>query len=174
MASNRKNPHRYRERKPLAETGLSQFLFYLDQFTWGLTVNLIGGIGFLLLKLAGCQSERFHNAWIVYIDRKNFGGLSLGLFIFMNGQNRQPWHDDTRIHEYGHTIQCLLLGPLYWIVIALPSAIWCNFFAGYRKKHNVSYYKLYCESWANTWGEKWSAEKQSFSRVKRVKATKKM
>lgn len=174
MAEKRKNPHRYRERKPLAETGLSQFLFYLDQFTWGLTVNLIGGIGFLLFKLAGCRSERFHNAWIVYIDRKNFGGLSLGLFIFMNGQDRQPWHDDTRIHEYGHTIQCLLLGPLYWIVIALPSAIWCNFFAGYRKKHNVSYYKLYCESWANKWGEKWSAEKQSFSRVKRVKATKKM
>ena len=130
MAEKRKNPHRYRERKPLAETGLSQFLFYLDQFTWGLTVNLIGGIGFLLFKLAGCRSERFHNAWIVYIDRKNFGGLSLGLFIFMNGQDRQPWHDDTRIHEYGHTIQCLLLGPLYWVVIALPSAIWCNFSAG--------------------------------------------
>jgi hypothetical protein len=24
----------------------------------------------------------------------------------------------------------------------------------------VSYYKLYCESWANNWGQKWSGEKQ--------------
>ncbi len=28
--------------------------------------------------------------------------------------------------------------------------------AGYRKKNNVSYYKLYCEAWANAWGQKFS------------------
>ena len=40
--------------------------------------------------------------------------------------------------------------------IAIPSMIWCNCFAKYREKNNVSYYKLYCESWANIWGEKFS------------------
>ena len=36
-----------------------------------------------------------------------------------------------------------------------------NRVAKYREKNNVSYYKLYCESWANSWGEK-------FSQMKRV------
>lgn len=173
MAKKRKNPHAYKTPKPLAEKGFTRFLFYLDQFTWGLSVNLIGAIVFLIFKLQGCRSEKFCNAFIVYIDNKNFGGLSLGLFIFMNGKDQQPWKHDTRIHEYGHTIQCLLLGPLYWIVIALPSAVWCNFFANYRKKNNVSYYWLYCESWANVWGQKWSSDTQSFSALPKLKSTKK-
>lgn len=173
MAEKRKNPHRYREAKPLANKGWTKFFFYLDQLTWGLTVNLVGAVVFLICKIAGCRSERFCHAVIVYSNKKNFGGLSLGLFIFMNAKEDQPWKDDTQIHEYGHTIQCLLLGPLYWLVVALPSAIWCNFFAGYRKKHNISYYKLYCESWANKWGEKWSGKKQSFH-LPTVKATRKI
>ena len=173
MAEKRKNPHRYREAKPLANKGWTKFFFYLDQLTWGLTVNLVGAVVFLICKIAGCRSERFCHAVIVYSNKKNFGGLSLGLFIFMNAKEDQPWKDDTQIHEYGHTIQCLLLGPLYWLVVALPSAIWCNFFASYRKKHHISYYKLYCESWANKWGEKWSGKKQSFH-LPTVKATRKI
>ena len=79
----------------------------------------------------------------------------MGLFIFMKDREGvNPWSYNTRIHEYGHTWQCLLLGPLYYVVIALPSVIWCNFFAKYREKNNVSYYKLYCEAWANCWGQK--------------------
>jgi len=81
----------------------------------------------------------------------------MGLFIFMKDvPENEKWTYNTRIHEYGHTWQCLLLGPLYYIVIALPSMIWCNLFAAYRKKNNVSYYKVYCESWANAWGQKGS------------------
>jgi hypothetical protein len=34
--------------------------------------------------------------------------------------------------------------------------IWCNCFEGYRKKNNVSYYKLYCEAWANKLGQKFT------------------
>lgn len=170
----RKNPHAYKIQKPLASKGFARFMFYLWQFTWGLSVNLIGGLLFLIFKSKGCRWEKFCNAFIIYIDGKNFGGLSLGLFIFMNGKDQEPWRHDTRIHEYGHTIQCLLLGPLYWIVVALPSAIWCNYFDEYRKKNNVSYYWLYCESWANTWGQKWSLDKQSFNNLPKLRASKKV
>ena len=62
----------------------------------------------------------------------------MGLFIFIKDrEDVNPWTYNTRIHEYGHTWQCLLLGPLYYIVIALPSVIWCNFFAKYREKNNL-------------------------------------
>ena len=144
------------------KTDLIDFLFYLVQWTWGLTVNLAGGIAFLICsKIKGYRYQRFGYAYIVYVPWKG-GGLSLGLFIFMKDQHsNKKWTYNTRIHEYGHTWQCLLLGPLYWIVIAIHSFIWCNCFAKYREKNNVSYYKLYCESWANSWGEK-------FSHMKRV------
>ena len=142
------------KKTPRMTTGLSRYLFYFIQFSWGLPVNLIGGLVYLALY-PFCRHERFRNAFISYLPKK-FGGLSLGLFVFIAADRDPEWTRDPRIHEYGHTIQCLLLGPLYWVVIGIPSAVWCNCFEGYRKRRNVSYYALYCESWANKWGERWS------------------
>lgn len=148
--------------KKSVKTTVKSFLFYLVQWTWGLPVNLVGGIAYLICtKLLGRRWQHFGYARIVYLPW-NAGGLSLGLFIFMKDHHKnKKWTYNTRIHEYGHTWQCLLLGPLYYLVVALPSCIWCNFFEGYRKKHNVSYYKLYCESWANAFGQKFSKMKMT-------------
>lgn len=136
------------------------FLFYLIQWTWGLPVNIVGGTVYLICtKILKRESQKFGYAHIVYLPW-NAGGLSMGMFIFVKANAANPkWTYNTRIHEYGHTWQCLLLGPLYYIVIALPSVIWCNVLGGYRKKHNISYYKLYCEGWANIWGMKFSGLK---------------
>lgn len=144
--------------KSIAKSGFSRFLFYFVQFTWGLSVNLIGGIVFLIL-LKKYRHERFKNAFVTYVPG-NWGGVSLGLFIFMADKKGEGWTQNTKIHEYGHTIQCLFLGPFYWIIIALPSVVWCNLFRSYREKNKASYYKLYCESWANSLGVSWSGMKQ--------------
>jgi oligoendopeptidase F len=40
--------------------------------------------------------------------QENFGGVSIGIFIFMNPDRPEDWLHDTRIHEYGHTIQSLV------------------------------------------------------------------
>jgi hypothetical protein len=136
--------------------------FHLVQWTWGLPVNIMGGIAYLICtKALGYKHQKFGYANIVYMPWDQ-GGLSMGEFIFIRENHPDKiWAYNVRIHEYGHTWQCLLLGPLYYIVVALPSVIWCHCFANYRKKNNVSYYKLYCEGWANSWGEK-------FSKMKRV------
>lgn len=149
-----------RHTKQIATHGADRFFFYLWQFTWGLPVNLFGLIAYLIMY-PHHRHERFCNAFITYVP-KNFGGVSLGLFIFMREGGGETWTHDTRIHEYGHTIQCLLLGPLYWFVIGLPSAVWCNlpYFRKMRREKNISYFKLYCESWANLWGQRWSGYKQ--------------
>ncbi|MBR6646530.1 MAG: hypothetical protein IKL09_03345, partial [Clostridia bacterium] len=98
--------------------------------------------------------QKFGYSYIVYLPW-NQGGLSLGLFIFMKDNHEsEKWTYNTRIHEYGHTWQCLLLGPFYYLIVAIPSVVWYSFFDSFRKKKKVSYYKLYCESWANTWGQK--------------------
>ncbi len=129
-------------------------LFYLWQFTFGIVQNLIGLAMFVLYKAKGCKSELYHNALITYIDKKNFGGVSLGMFIFINKNRVGGARHDTKIHEYGHTVQTMLLGPLWLFVIAIPSTIWCNtpYFIKMRKEKNISYYQLYCEGWANICG----------------------
>ena len=122
----------------------------------------MGGIAYLICtKILKRPHSKFGFANIVYLPW-NAGGLSMGLFIFIKerGEEPNPWSYNTRIHEYGHTWQCLLLGPLYYIVVAIPSVIWCNCFQKYREKNNVSYYKLYCESWANSFGEKFTGLKR--------------
>lgn len=157
----------FTQKEPIAppktwKTSVKDFLFYLVQWTWGLSVNLVGWIAFTICtKIKGYRWQHFGYAKIVYMPW-NAGGLSLGLFIFVKDQHKnKKWTYNTRIHEYGHTWQCLLLGPLYWFVIALPSIIWCNCFANYRKKNDIPYSALYCEGWANAWGEKFSGMKQS-------------
>jgi len=144
------------------KNSIKDFLFYLVQWTWGLPVNLVGGIAFLICtKIKGYRWQRFGYSKIVYVPWKG-GGLSMGLFIFVKAQHsNKTWTYNCRIHEYGHTWQCLILGPLYYLVIALPSVIWCNCFACYRKKNNVPYSAAYCESWADLWGQKFSGLTQA-------------
>lgn len=135
---------------PIATTGWRRILFYLLQFTWGLPVNIVGLLVFL------CCRKRFHgelfcNSVITCLPGET-GGLSLGIFIFLSTHDIRR----LRVHEYGHTVQCLFLGPLYWIVVMIPSAIWFHFFAGYRKKRRIPYDAFYCERWATAWGKRWS------------------
>ncbi len=142
-----------------AVKGAAKVLFFICQWTWGLPVNAIGALLYLAVYRK-CRHGRFCNAFITYVPWK-FGGVSLGQFIFMADHGREPWTSDTRIHEYGHTIQCLLLGPLYWFIVGAPSFVWCTFLEKFRRKRGISYYRLYCEAWANLWGEKWSGRKRS-------------
>lgn len=134
---------------PIAAAGWRRILFYLLQFTWGLSVNIVGLFVFLCCR-NHFRSEPFCNSIVTYLPGDR-GGLSLGIFIFLST------HDTRRLraHEYGHTVQCLFLGPLYWIVVMVPSAIWYHLFGGYRKKHGVPYDALYCERWATAWGTQW-------------------
>ena len=133
---------------------IKSVLFYIWQFTFAIVQNLIGLVMFALYKSKGAKSEKFHNSIITYIEKKNFGGVSLGIFIFINSNKQGDKLHDIRIHEYGHTIQSAILGPLWLFVIAIPSVIWCNtpYFVKLRKEKNVSYYKAYCEGWSNMCG----------------------
>jgi len=145
------------------------FLFYLVQFTWGLPQNLAGGIAYIKMR-GKYKHERFHYGFVTYVSAKNFGGVSLGIFTFVNPSHSEDWVHDTRIHEYGHTIQSLLLGPLFFIVVGIPSFIWCNVpvFVKRHKGKPGAYYKLYCESWANSWGSRWA--KDGFRDTKYMKS----
>ncbi len=128
----------------IAAAGWPRALFYLIQFTWGLSVNLAG---LFLFLCCGCfPRERFQNSVVTRLPGDR-GGLSLGIFIFLSVPDAG---DKQRLctHEYGHTVQCLALGPLYWVIVAIPSVIWYHCFDGWRERRHVPYDALYCERWA--------------------------
>lgn len=141
-------------KRPIAAAGWPRALFYLLQFSWGLPVNLVGLLLFSCCR--GARRERFHNSIVSRLPG-NSGGLCIGIFIFLR-QEDPAARRRTLVHEYGHTIQCLLLGPLYWPLIVLPSAIWYHGFKRWRQKHRVPYDALFCERWATRWGKIWSGD----------------
>ena len=77
--------------------------------------------------------------------------MSLGMFLFLQNDWNPRSYKRLLAHEYGHTFQSLLLGPLYLFVIGLPSFIWAGLptFEKLRRKRGISYSWLYTERWAD-------------------------
>ena len=87
------------------------------------------------------------------------GGLSLGLFIFTPKDSRKN-SQLIRVHEYGHCIQNLLLGPLM-LFVGIISVTWANhpYFIKLRRGKGLPYTACFVEAWASSWGEKVTGEK---------------
>ena len=75
--------------------------------------------------------------------------MSLGDYIFINPMSSQR----TIQHEYGHSKQSELLGPLYLVIIGIPSVLH-NIIHHLCNKVGIKwdYYKFYTEYYANKLG----------------------
>lgn len=113
-------------------------LYVILQCTWGILQTFAGAVLFLLV---GSKKRFFHHGAIV--SECNFS-VSLGMFVFVREKNAELLR-----HEYAHTIQSLMLGPLYLLVIGLPSIIWAGLFNKYRKRRKIPYRAFYTEKWAD-------------------------
>ena len=85
----------------------------------------------------------------VYLQ-KSLGGVTLGKYIFIN----QDYTDKEFVikHECGHVKQSKILGPLYLLVIGIPSLFhaWLSkYIECCRKNGEYNYYHFYTEKLAN-------------------------
>ena len=128
--------------------GVPAALIRLMGALWGLPQNVIGATMAIVLRLKGAPHGLFRLALVSEWGMD--AGLSLGFFIFVPKASSRP----LLIHEYGHTMQSLLLGPLYLIVVVVPSLIWAGLpaLARYRTRAKVSYYAHPIEHWADLAG----------------------
>ena len=96
--------------------------------------------------------EKYKNATIYKCKfPPSWGSVSLGNRIFLCEAHWDNLY--VKRHEYGHCVQSLIVGPLYLLVVGVPSFLWCNvFYELANKKKRVSYYDFYCEKWANRLG----------------------
>lgn len=119
---------------------------------WQLPQNLLG----LLLLLIYKREKEYHrlNGRRFYYTKEMLSGISLGNYIIMNREDRK----DGMKHEYGHSIQSRILGPLYLIVIGLPSGLYnlidrlvVEKAVGWERSIRI-YYDMPWERWADVLG----------------------
>lgn len=141
-------------------------LFMLAQCTWGIIQTFAGAFIFLLnIKR---KHYLYHGAIVTEWNLES--SLSMGLFVFVTSRpcacgncTKEEMGERLVVHEYGHCIQSLILGPFYMFAMALPSMIWAGlpYFGKLRFRKNIKYHWLYTERWANHLGEKVTKEKST-------------
>ncbi len=131
-------------------------------WTWGYLQTIAGF--FLYLAYIRYPHRYYHGVVRTAWDKNS--ALSMGMFIFTpfetaEDEGRQEYCEKVAVHEFGHTFQALLLGPLYPFIIGIPSLSWGNipYFQKMRNEKNIPYTWLFCEKWASFWGEKALKEK---------------
>ena len=128
-------------------------VYRLWQWTWGLPQTLVGLA--MALKYRRCPRKRVGGALATLHDG-DWGGVSLGMFIFVPQGLRPEKEAEYLSHEYGHTFQSALLGPLYLFAVGIPSFLWANLPRNVRKRslRHIAYESHYPENWAEKLGHK--------------------
>ena len=143
---------------------MKRILYTIWQLTWGLPQTLAGFI--IFLKNFDCEHRNFYGA--ICTTWKLKASLSLGLFIFVSedpffyyenekdNYSEEDFSEMFAVHEYGHTIQSLIWGPLYLLTVGVPSMVWAKipYFEKKREEQHKSYFDIYPENQANKLGER--------------------
>lgn len=110
-------------------------------YIWQLPQNILGLLFLLLIR----GEEKHSLCGISFYYAKVFaGGISLGKYIILGYKC-----DKSVRHEYGHCLQSKMLGPLYLLVVGLPSIL----HAWICRCEDHSYYDYWCEKWADKLGK---------------------
>lgn len=106
--------------------------YWLVSLTWGGVMTLLGAVIALGMLLSGHAPKKLGPN--VYFEAGlGWGGMEYGAFFFVS----KDASEETRLHEAGHGIQNLVLGPLMPFLVCIPSALryWmrnCKSLAGKR------------------------------------------
>lgn len=121
---------------------------------WQLPQTLLG---LIILAIFGAQGyivrvTKIKTSWIFWTKAPNFTGISLGPIIILDDK-RFANDSFAQNHEYGHCVQSFIFGPLYLLIIGLPSLVLNNLlWSLVHKERPYKYYTHYPEDWADKLG----------------------
>ena len=136
--------------------------YVVAQWAWGAPQTFVGFVLFMAHRRS--PHRRYRSAIVTYWPSE--AGLSLGLFLFLPRWALDPADERARgraaalhRHEFGHTIQSLLLGPLYLVVIGVPSLVWAGFppVARQWRRGERGYYSFWTEKTADALSARFSS-----------------
>ena len=113
-----------------------------------------GLIGLAILSIAGCPIYKNGFSYIVVVGN-NWGGLNLGVISFIENSG-ENYFQPTRRHEFGHSLQNIIFGPLQLFIVAIPSVIryWYQTIRDRRGLPNKEYDAAWFECTATKYGTK--------------------
>ena len=111
-------------------------------YIWQFPQNLLGLL--FLLFIAGEVKHKVGD--IKYYYARNFaGGITLGEYVIVGTKQ-----ETTIRHEYGHVLQSRYIGPLYLLIIGIPSLLHAALNGVIKcDPKDLGYYHFYTEKWAN-------------------------
>lgn len=122
---------------------------------WELPQNIAGAFYFII---HGVFAKTFiiddEDSFEMYSDKQK-GAVSLGVFRVYKAEYYKSsayYVKLKRMHEKGHRQQSKWLGPLYPIVIGIPSIIWATLHSFCKPISKIDYYWFYTEKWADKIG----------------------
>lgn len=132
---------------------LTRTQYYVLSWTWGIFMTAVGCLvgGFLSFLHEPCSHK---HGWY-FVVGEGWGGVSLGPITIVSREYDQHTLD----HEFGHSLQNCVYGPLTIFLVAIPSAVrywyrkWLR--ATFPMKTLPSYYSIWFEDQASRWGEKY-------------------
>ena len=129
---------------------MKKILNFISEWMWQLPQNLCGLVYKYISK--NNRKERIENTAINKLKIEAYiktspGSVSLGKYIFISEISK---NDRKAIfHECGHTKQSRILGPLYLIVIGIPSITWATLHSYIPYFWKYSYYSFPTEKSAD-------------------------
>ncbi len=121
--------------------------------TWELPQTLLGLILLFFTKNYIREPDKMKFANVYW--RTVRWGVSLGPIIILGKVYEDHYDTEQQLqiskHEHGHTIQSMMFGPIYLLVIGLPS-ITFNILTTMGILKREDYYNRYPENWADKLG----------------------
>lgn len=135
----------------LKEFGYCLKKFVID-WVWQFPQNFLGTC-YYIFNLSSCRASEIYtlNAGATGVEvqyNETKGGITLGKYVFLYEGYSETAADEVLEHELGHVRQSFILGPLYLLLIGLPSILHAALcpYIGCCKRHG-SYYHFYTEHW---------------------------
>lgn len=103
-----------------------RWLYYFMACTWGVIMTILGCLITIILAIVKIFIpkkvifERYYWIYSITVGPEWWGGCEMGL-MFLRDHNSSVNYINP--HEFGHTFQNCLLGPLFPFMVAIPSAI---------------------------------------------------
>ena len=124
-------------------------LINIISYIWQLPQNLCGILYKNISKnnrISVIENDDSRSVGAKVFLQKSNGGVTLGKYIFIY----QDYTDKAHVikHECGHVKQSKILGPLYLIIIGIPSLLHAWFIHDYVCE-NPDYEHWFTEKWAN-------------------------
>jgi len=114
----------------------NRWLYYLLAGTWGVILTFVGLLITAILAIAklftkSITFKKFYWIYYIKVNPEYWGGFEMGLMFVRDQCSYRSIND----HEFGHTFQNCLFGPLMLFLVSLPSAIryWIIYFKYDRK-----------------------------------------